>query len=115
VARTQMQLLVNPLADAAGLRRRDARRALVALDGVVRDELGNVQKVRIGGVVPVTVRAGPARKARTGRDPTTGEQGTIVAQPASVDVRGVTADAGGRCAVRGTDGPPPARHLDPTD
>ena len=41
----------------------------------------------IGGLVQLTVRVKPARKARTGRDPATGEQITIVAQPASVDVR----------------------------
>lgn len=35
----------------------------------------------------LTVGVKPARKARTGRAPATGELITIVAQPASVDVR----------------------------
>ena len=51
------------------------------------DELGTAQKVRIGGLVQLTVRVNPARKARTGRNPATGEQITIAAQRASVDVR----------------------------
>ena len=46
--------------------------------------LGNVQKVRIGGLVQVTVRVEPARK---GRNPATGEQITIIAQPGRIDVR----------------------------
>jgi hypothetical protein len=41
----------------------------------------------IGGLVQLTVRVKPARKARTGRAPATGELITNVAQPASVDVR----------------------------
>ena len=52
-----------------------AAKAVVSSDG------------RIGGLVRLTVRVKPARKARTGRDPATGEQITIVARPASVDVR----------------------------
>jgi nucleoid DNA-binding protein len=51
---------------------------------------GNAQKVRIGGLVRLTVRAEPAqkaRRARKGRNPTTGEEITIAAKPASVDVR----------------------------
>jgi hypothetical protein len=47
------------------------------------------QKVRIGGLVQLTVRVKPATKKRLGRNPATGEQITIPAKakPASVDVR----------------------------
>ena len=83
MALTEMQL-VNPVAGRAGLSRSGARRALAAVDGVVLDELGNVQKVGIGGLVQVTVRVDPARR---GCNPATGEQITIAAQRASVDVR----------------------------
>ena len=83
MALTEMQL-VHPVAGRAGLSRSGARRALAAVDGVVLDELGNVQKVRIGGLVQVTVRVEPAGK---GCNPATGEQITIAAQRASVDVR----------------------------
>ena len=58
---------------------------LAALDEIVLDELGNAQKVRIGGVVQLTVRVKPAQKARKGRNPATGEEITIAAKPASVD------------------------------
>jgi nucleoid DNA-binding protein len=60
---------------------------LDALDAVVLDELANAQKVRIGGLVQLTVRVKPAQKKRPGRSPATGEQITIAAKPASVDVR----------------------------
>ncbi|MGZ6622557.1 MAG: HU family DNA-binding protein [Solirubrobacteraceae bacterium] len=86
VALTQAQL-VTALADRAELSKRDAKRALDALDEVVLDELGNAQKVRIGQLVQLTVRVKPAQKARTGRNPATGEEITIAAQPARVDVR----------------------------
>ncbi len=51
------------------------------------EELGNAQKVRVGGLVQLTVRVKPAQKKRTGRNPATGEEITITAKPASVDVR----------------------------
>ena len=51
------------------------------------EELGNAQKVRIGGLVQLTVRVKPAQKARKGRNPATGDQITIAAKAASVDLR----------------------------
>jgi nucleoid DNA-binding protein len=60
---------------------------LGALEEVVLQELGNVQKVRISGLVQLTVRVKPAQKARKGRNPATGEEITIAAKPASVDLR----------------------------
>ena len=86
MALTQTQL-VTAVADRAELSRSDAKRALVALDQVVLEELANAQKVRIGGLVQSTVRVKPARKARKGRNPATGEEVTIAAKPASVDLR----------------------------
>ena len=65
----------------------DAKRALAALDEVVLSELGHAEKVRIGGLVQLTVRVRPAQKARKGRNPATGEEITIAAKPAGVDVR----------------------------
>jgi Bacterial DNA-binding protein len=49
VALTQSQL-VTAVADRAELTKSDARRALAALEEVVLEELGNAQKVRIGGL-----------------------------------------------------------------
>ena len=85
-ALTQTQL-ATAVADRAQLSKADAKRALAALDEVVLDELGNAEKVRIGGLVQLTVRVRPAQKARKGRNPATGEEITIAAKPASVDLR----------------------------
>ena len=86
MALTQTQL-ASAVADRAELSKNDAKRALAALDEIVLDALGNAEKVRIGGLVQLTVRVKPAQKARTGRNPATGEEITIGAKPASVDLR----------------------------
>jgi DNA-binding protein HU-beta len=83
---TQSQL-ADAVADRAGLSRAEAKRALAALEEVVLDEIGNAEKVKIGSLVQLTVRLKPASKARKGRNPATGEEITIAAKPASVDVR----------------------------
>ena len=83
---TQTQL-ASAVAERAELTMADAKRALEALEAIVLEELGNAQKVRIGGLVQLTVRVKPAQKARMGRNPATGEQIKIAAKPASVDVR----------------------------
>jgi nucleoid DNA-binding protein len=86
VALTQTQL-ATAVADRTGLTKADAKRALEALEDVVLEEIGNAEKVRIGGLVQLTVRVKPAQKSRKGRNPATGEEITIAAKPASVDVR----------------------------
>jgi nucleoid DNA-binding protein len=86
LALTQSQL-VAAVAERADLSKAEAKRALVALDEVVLDEIGNAEKVKIGGIVQLAVRVRPATKARKGRNPATGEEITIAAKPASVDVR----------------------------
>jgi DNA-binding protein HU-beta len=83
---TQTQL-VNEIADRAELSKAEAKRALAALDEVVLEQIGNAQKVRIGGLVQLTPRVKPAQKKRQGRNPATGEEITIAAKPASVDLR----------------------------
>ena len=83
---TQSQMIAA-VADRAEMSKADAKRALDALDEIVLEELGNAQKVRLGGLVQLTVRVKPATKKRTGRNPATGEEITIAAKPASVDVR----------------------------
>jgi len=86
VALTQSQL-ITAIAERADLSKADARRALQALEDVVLEEVGNAQKVRIGGLVQLTVRVKPAQKKRRGRNPATGEEMEIAAKPASVDIR----------------------------
>ena len=83
---TQSQMIAA-VADRAEMSKADAKRALDALDEVVLEELGNAQKVRLGGLVQLTVRVKPAQKKRKGRNPATGEEIDIAAKPACVDVR----------------------------
>jgi len=83
---TQTQL-VAAVADRAQMSKSDAKRALTALDEIVLQELGNAQKVRIGGLVQLTVRVKPAQKKRKGRNPATGEEIEIAAKPATVDLK----------------------------
>jgi len=83
---TQIQL-ANAVADRADISSAEAKRVLGALEEIVLEQLGNAQKVRIGGLVQLTVRVKPAQKARRGRNPATGEEITIAKKPAGVDVR----------------------------
>ena len=86
MALTQTQLTAS-VAERAEISRAEAKRVLTALDEIILEELGNAQKVRIGGLVQLTVRVKPAQKKRPGRNPATGEEITIAAKPASVDLR----------------------------
>jgi DNA-binding protein HU-beta len=86
MALTQTQL-VDAVAERTGTSRTDAKKFLAALEDVVLEEIGNAEKVKIGSLVQFTVRLKPATKARQGRNPATGEEITIAAKPASVDVR----------------------------
>ena len=83
---TQTQL-ASVVADRAEISRSDAKPVLGALEEVLTEELGNAQKIRVGGLVQLTVGVKPAQKARKGRNPATGEEITIAAKPASVDLR----------------------------
>jgi len=83
---TQTQL-ADAVADKAGLSRADAKKAITALEEVILDEMGNAEKVKIGGVVQLDVRVRPATAERPGRNPATGEEITISAKPASVAVK----------------------------
>ena len=60
---TQAQL-VTAVADRADMSKAEAKRALEALDEIVLEQLGNAEKVRIGGIVQLTVRVKPATKKR---------------------------------------------------
>ena len=86
MALTQTQL-VAAVAERAEMTKNDAKKAIAALEETILEELGNAQKVRLGGLVQLTVRVKPATKARKGRNPATGEEITIAAKQASVDLR----------------------------
>lgn len=83
---TQTQF-AGAVADRAEITRAEAKRVLDALEDVVLEEIANAEKVRIGGLVQLTVRVKPVSKVRKGRNPATGEEITIAAKPASVDLR----------------------------
>lgn len=83
---TQTQL-ATAVAERAGLSKADAKAALTALEEIVLGEIGNAERVKIGGLVQLNVRLKPAQKARKGRNPATGEEITIAAKKASVDVK----------------------------
>jgi DNA-binding protein HU-beta len=83
---TQTQL-ADAVAERSGLSRGDAKKALAALEEVALAEIGNAEKVKIGGIVQLTVRVKPATGERKGRNPATGEEITIGPKPASVDVK----------------------------
>jgi DNA-binding protein HU-beta len=83
---TQIQL-VGEIAERTGLSKSDTKAALEALEQVVLEQLGAAEKVRIGGVVQLTVRVKDATGPRKGRNPATGEEITIAAKPASVTVK----------------------------
>jgi DNA-binding protein HU-beta len=86
LALTQTQF-ASAVADRAEISRAAAKRVLGVIEEIVLEELGNAQKVRIAGLVQLTVRVKPAQKKRRGRNPATGEEITIAAKPASVDLR----------------------------
>ena len=86
MALTQTQL-AQEVADRAEVTRADVKRVLAALEEVVLEELGNAEKVKIGGIVQLNVRVRPATKARKGRNPATGEEITISAKPAAVALK----------------------------
>ena len=83
---TQTQLAAA-VAERADLSKVDAKNALAALEAIVLEQIGDAERVKIGGLVQLTVRVKPAQKARKGRNPATGEEITIAAKKASVDVR----------------------------
>jgi nucleoid DNA-binding protein len=86
MALTQTQL-AQEVADRAEVSRAEAKRVLAAFEDVILEELGNAEKVKIGGIVQLAVRVRPATKARKGRNPATGEEITIAAKPAAVALR----------------------------
>ena len=65
---TQTQL-ADAVAEKAGLSRADAKKALAALEEVILDEIGNAEKVKIGGVVQLDVRVRPATVGAPGPQP----------------------------------------------
>ena len=106
---TQTQL-ATAVAARAELTTVEAKRILGALEEIVLEELDNAQKVRVGGLVQLTVRVKPAQKKRKGRNPATGEEIMIAAKPASVDLRARPL-AKAKAALPGAESAPTTRRL----
>jgi DNA-binding protein HU-beta len=83
---TQTQLVTH-LADETELTKGEIKSVLTALEDLVLSEIGQAEKVKIGGLVQLDVKLKPATKARKGRNPATGEEITIAAKPASVALK----------------------------
>jgi nucleoid DNA-binding protein len=66
LALTQTQLAMA-VAERAEITRAEAKRILGTLEEIVLEEIGNAQKVRVGGLVQLTVRVKPAQKKRKGQ------------------------------------------------
>src|SRR2546430_11222051 len=79
--------LVSEIPARAGMSKADTKAVLAALEEVVLNQLADAEKVKIAGVVQLTVRVKEATKARKGRNPATGEEITISPKPASVTVK----------------------------
>jgi nucleoid DNA-binding protein len=83
---TQSQLTAE-IADRSDMSKADVKRVLDSLEEVALEQLGEAEKVKIGGLVQMVVRVKEATKERPGRNPSTGEEIMIAAKPASVTVR----------------------------
>lgn len=75
------------VADRAGLSKNEAKGRSLRWRMLCWRRSATRRRCWIGGLVQLTVRVKPAAKARTGRNPATGEEITIAAKPASVDLR----------------------------
>src|SRR4051794_41935887 len=68
MAMTQTQL-ADAVAEKAGLSRADAKKAITALEDVVIEQIGQAEKVKIGGIVQIEARMRPATQERQGGQP----------------------------------------------
>jgi nucleoid DNA-binding protein len=78
--------LIRDIADGTGLSRADVMSVFDSLDEIVPYYLEEVHRVRIGNLVQLEVKVSPAKKARMGRNPATGEEIEIPKKPASAKV-----------------------------
>jgi nucleoid DNA-binding protein len=82
--------LINELFTTTGVKKADLKDVLDALAAVVHAELVAMPgdgKIVIPGIVTLKKRQVPARPARMGRNPQTGEAIRIAAKPAHLDVK----------------------------
>ncbi len=85
---TKSQLFAN-IAEATGLTKKQVAAVFDALTDEIRKNLSRrgPGQITIPGLMKVVRKKVPARPARKGRDPRTGEERIFPAKPASVTVR----------------------------
>jgi len=81
--------LVTHLADAAKVTAKDVRALLAALEDSIRASISRKgpRTFVLPGILKITAVAVPARKARKGINPFTGEETVFKAKPATVKVK----------------------------
>ena len=105
--------LATAIADRAEISRTEAKRVLVALEEIVREEFGNAEKVRVGGLVQLTVRIKRSQKARKGRNPGYRRGDHDRRQARECRPSRATARTRQSLAAIGAEGPPMTRRLTP--
>ncbi|MFW6058845.1 MAG: HU family DNA-binding protein [Phycisphaeraceae bacterium] len=79
--------IMTQIADKTDLPKRDVSAVFDELEGVIKKSLKQNQEFSLPGICKMTVKKKPARKARKGRNPFTGEEIMIKAKPASKVVK----------------------------
>jgi nucleoid DNA-binding protein len=75
--------IVGYLAEKSGIVRRDVKQVLEDLYDLVEQGVMRGERVAIGKIGKMFIRVRPARPARQGRNPATGQEITIPAKPAT--------------------------------
>ena len=75
--------LVSYIAEKSGLAKKDAKQVIEDLFDVVSVGVMRGERVAMGKIGKMFIRIRPARKARAGRNPLTGEMINIGAKPAT--------------------------------
>lgn len=83
---TQTQLIAH-LAEETELTKAEVKNVLNALEETILGQIGDAEKFKLGSLVQLEVKLKGATKARVGRNPDTGEEITIAAKPASVQLK----------------------------
>lgn len=83
---TKPQLL-KALAESTGFSQTDVGKTLDAFEALVRAELRRAGSITLPGLLKIAKKDVPAKPARDGRNPATGETIRIKAKPASKTVR----------------------------
>ena len=75
--------MIGYLAEKNGLARKEAKQVMEDLFDLVAAGVMRGERVAIGKIGKMFIRVRPARAARTGRNPLTGQEITISAKPAT--------------------------------